>query len=201
MFYRPEDGHGLPRDPLKALVAPRPIGWISTLAADGRANLAPYSFFNMVAEDPPMVMFCSTGGKPDRAQGKDSLSNVLDSGEFAANIVPEALLAAMNLTSGAFAAGTDEFALAGLEKAPCRVIAAPRVAGAPAVLECRLWRMVDLPGAANHMVIAHVVGVHVDDAILADGRVDVTRYRPVARLGYTDYAAVAEVFAMARPKV
>ena len=200
MFYRPGiEDHGLAHNPFKALVAPRPIGWIATLDAEGRANLAPYSFFNAIADTPPMVLYSNTGEKEGGAGRKDTLANIRATGEFVANIVPFALRDAMNATSGPYPPDTDEFALAGLTPAPSRQVAPPRVAEAPAALECRLWRILDLPGKANHLVIAEVVGVHIDDAVIADGKVDVTRYQPVARLGYRDYAAVREVFQMTRP--
>lgn len=200
MFYRPGiDGHGLPHDPFKAIVAPRPIGWIATIDAEGRANLAPYSFFNAVADRPPMVMYSSNGAKPGLGEGKDSLANIRETGEFVANIVSFALRDRMNLSSGHYPAGEDEFARAGLTPLPSRVVRPPRVGAAPAALECRAWKIVELPGEANVMVIGEVVGVHIDDAMLADGRLDVTRYMPLARLGYRDYAAVREVFALDRP--
>ena len=200
MFYRPgTDDHGLPHNPFKALVSPRPIGWISSLDAEGRPNLAPYSFFNAVSDAPPMVMFSSTGGKPDQAEGKDSLANIRATGEFAVNIVSNALRDAMNASSAAAEAGVDEFALADLKTAPCNEIAPPRVAAAPAVLECRLWQVIDMPGPTNFMVLGEVVGVHIDDAVLRDGKVDVTLYQPLARLGYRDYAAVEQVFSLNRP--
>ena len=200
MFYRPGiEDHGLAHNPFKALVAPRPIGWIATLDAEGRANLAPYSFFNAIADTPPMVLYSNTGEKEGGAGRKDTLANIRATGEFVANIVPFALKDAMNATSGPYPPDTDEFALAGLTPAPSRQVAPPRVAEAPAALECRVWRILDLPGKANHLVIAEVVGVHIDDAVIADGKVDVTRYQPVARLGYRDYAAVREVFQMTRP--
>lgn len=204
MFYRPgQDGHGLPHDPFKALVSPRPIGWISTLDTAGRANLAPYSFFNAIADRPPMVMYSNTGTKtpPKSAapEGKDTLANIRATGEFVVNIVSHALRDAMNATSGPYPADTDEFDLAGLEKAPSRVIAPPRVAAAPAALECRLWRIIDLPGAANTLVLAEVVGVHIAESVLRDGQVDVTLYQPLARLGYRDYSAVEKVFPLTRP--
>lgn len=199
MFYRPgRDPHGLAHNPFKALVAPRPIGWISSLDAEGRVNLAPYSFFNAVADTPPMVMYSSTGRKPS-ADGKDTVANIRATAEFVCNIVPYALRDAMNASSGFYPAGEDEFARAGLATAPSREVAPPRVAAAPAALECRLWRVVDLPGADNHMVLGEVVGVHIDEAVLVDGKVDVTRYRPVARLGYRDYSCVESVFALVRP--
>ncbi len=200
MFYRPGlDGHGLAHNPFKALVAPRPIGWIASLDAAGRVNLAPYSFFNAVAEAPPMVAYASNGEKVGRPERKDTLANIRETGEFVANVVAFALKDAMNATSGSYAADADEFALVGLTPAPSRVVAPPRVAEAPAALECRLWRIVDLPGTANHLVIGEVVGIHIDEAAIAEGKVDVTRYQPVARLGYRDYSAVREVFQMTRP--
>ncbi len=200
MFYRPGlDGHGLPHNPFKALVAPRPIGWISTRDAAGRANLAPYSFFNAVADDPPMVMYASTGRKQGLDEGKDTLANIRATGEFVVNVVSSALRDAMNATSGPHPAGLDEFGHAGLVAAPSRVVAPPRVAAAPASLECRAWRIIDLPGPTNVLVIGEVVGIHIDDTALVDGRVDVTRYQPLARLGYRDYAAVRDVFALDRP--
>ncbi len=200
MFYRPGvDAHGLPHNPFKALVSPRPIGWISTLDASGRRNLAPYSFFNAVADDPPMLVYASTGTKTGLPEGKDTLANIREGGEFVANVVPYALRHAMNVSSGPYPAGEDEFAQAGLAAAESVVVAPPRVALAPAAFECRVWRVIDLPGAANFLVIGEVVGVHIDDAVLRDGLVDVTRYQPLARLGYRDYTAVRDVFALDRP--
>jgi flavin reductase (DIM6/NTAB) family NADH-FMN oxidoreductase RutF len=200
MFFRPGiDGHGLAHNPFKALVAPRPIGWISSLDTAGQANLAPYSFFNAVADTPPMVMYASNGRKVGRDEGKDTASNIAATGEFVCNVVPYRLRDAMNASSGPYPAAEDEFARAGLTKAPSRVVAPPRVAEAPAALECRLWRIVDLAGAANVMVIGEVVGIHVDESVIRDGRIDVTAYQPLARLGYRDYSAVQEVFALVRP--
>ena len=200
MFYRPGlDPHGLAHNPFKALVAPRPIGWISSRDAMGRVNLAPYSFFNAIADDPPMVMYSSTGRKIGLDEGKDTVANIRATGEFVANIVSYALRDAMNASSGHYPAGEDEFLRAGLTPAPSVVVGPPRVAEAPASLECRVWKVIDLPGPANVLVIGEVVGVHIADAVLAEGRVDVTRYQPLARLGYRDYAAVREVFALNRP--
>jgi flavin reductase (DIM6/NTAB) family NADH-FMN oxidoreductase RutF len=200
MFYRPGlDPHGLAHNPFKALVAPRPIGWISSLDAAGRPNLAPYSFFNAIADTPPMVMYASTGRKTGLDEGKDTVANIRATGEFVVNVVPCALRDAMNASSASLPADIDEFAHAGLIPAPSRVVAPPRVAEAPAALECRAWKVIDLPGAHNVLVIAEVVGVHIDDAVVAEGKVDVTRYAPLARLGYRDYAAVRDVFPLDRP--
>ncbi len=198
MFYRPEEGHGLPHNPFKAIVAPRPIGWISSVDEKGRVNLAPYSFFNAISDAPPMVMFSSQGVKGG-GERKDSLANIRATGEFVVNIVSRELSDKMNLSSGAYEAGVDEFEIAGLTKAPSVTVTPPRVAEAPAALECRLWRVIDLPGENNAMVIGIVTGVHIDERHLKDGLLDVTSYQPLARLGYFDYAAVEEVFSLRRP--
>jgi len=201
MFYRPtKDAHNLPHDPFKAIVSPRPIGWISTLDANGIANLAPYSFFNALADNPPMVMFSSTGKKADQDYAKDTVANVRATGEFVANIVSFDLRDAMNASAAILPKTVDEFAHAGLTKADCEVIAAPRVAEAPAALECKLFQIIDLPGVHNHMVIGEVVGVHLSDAAIHDGIFDVTKYKPLSRLGYMDYSVVTEIFKMPRPQ-
>ena len=199
MFYEPRNGHGLPHNPFNALVTPRPIGWISTRGTDGTDNLAPYSFFNAVAYVPPQVMFASTSAKPDRDGTKDSVANIRDTGVFAVNVVSYALRDAMNATSASASRETDEFALAGLDKAEARTIDCPVVAAAPAALECKLTQIVQLPGEANFVVFGEVTGIHIDDAILRDGLVDPTLYEPLSRLGYLDYARVTEVFEIWRP--
>ena len=199
MFYRPEDGHGLPHNPFNAVVAPRPIGWISTRASDGSENLAPYSFFNAVAYVPPQVMFASTSAKPDREGTKDSVANIRDTGVFCVNIVSFDLREAMNTTSGPWERETDEFALAGLERAECEAIACSRVAAAPAALECRMTQVLGLEGEANFLVLGTVVGVHLRDDCLRDGLFDLERVQPLARCGYQDYAVVRNVFSMQRP--
>ena len=199
MFYRPADGHGLPHNPFNAIVTPRPIGWISTRGADGSENLAPYSFFNAVAYTPPQVMFATTGSKDDRARGKDSLSNIEETGVFCVNIVGRENLHEMNATSGSYGREVDEFALAGLERADCETIACSRVLSAPAALECRLNTIVALLGEGNFLVLGEVTGVHMRDDCLDEGRFDVTRFHPVARLGYKDYSVVETVFELNRP--
>lgn len=199
MFYRPADGHGLPHNPFNAIVTPRPIGWISSRGAGGQDNLAPYSFFNAVAYHPPQVMFASTEPKPDRARGKDSVGNIEETGVFCVNIVEYAMLDAMNRTSGTYGRAVDEFTLAGLERAECQTIACSRVAGAPAALECRLTQVLQLAGEANFVVFGEVVGVYLRDDCVVEGRFDVTRFQPLARLGYRDYTVVREVFSLKRP--
>ena len=199
MFYEPKDGHGLPHNPFNALVTPRPIGWISTRGADGADNLAPYSFFNAVAYEPPQVMFASTSAKPDRDGTKDSVANIRDTGVFAFNIVSYALRDAMNMTSGPWDKTTDEFALAGLDKAECSTINCPRVAVSPATLECQMTQIVQLDGAANFAVFGTVTGVHMRDDCMTDGMFDVSLFSPLSRLGYRDYSRVGEVFSLQRP--
>ncbi len=200
MFYQPKNNdHGLPYNPFKALVSPRPIGWISTIDQNGVANLAPYSFFNALSDAPPMVMFASSGNKPDQARGKDSLSNIRATGEFAVNIVSYALREPMSASAASLPAEVDEFEAAGLTKAESHAISAPHVAEAPAALECKVYKIIELPGEANSMVIGRVVGVHIKDDLIVNGQVDVTRYQPLARLGYMDYANVSNVFSLQKP--
>ncbi len=191
MFYRPADGHGLPHNPFNAIVSPRPIGWIATRGPLGD-NLAPYSFFNAVAYTPPQVVFASTGVK-------DSLTALRETGVFAASIVGQAMLDAMSDTSAAFPPGTDEFIACGVAKAECVTIPCPRVAAAPATLECRVTEIVTLRGADNFLVIGEVTGVHLADDCLQDGRFDAARYNPVARMGYRDYHIVRDRFEKLRP--
>lgn len=199
MFYRPSEGHGLPHNPFNAIVTPRPIGWISTRGKDGTDNLAPYSFFNAVAYTPPQVMFASTGTKADRDGTKDSVANIRETGVFCVNIVEYAMRDAMNASSKTLPADADEFAHAGLEREACREIACARVAGAPAALECRLTQIVTLEGETNYLVLGEVVGVHMRDDCMVNGMFDVTKFQPLARLGYKDYARVDTLFSLVRP--
>lgn len=199
MFYNPATGHPLPHDPFKAIIAPRPIAWISSQDENGQVNLAPYSFFNAIADTPPLVMFSSTGSKPGEDGYKDSLRNIEQTGEFCVNIVSYALKDAMNISCGNYQHGEDEFAKAGLEKAPCKKIAPPRVAAAPASLECKLWQLITLPGRQNVMAIGAVVGVHIDDNCLSNGLFDLEKAQTLSRLGYADYAMVKDPFSLKRP--
>ncbi len=199
MFYRPADGHGLPHNPFNAIVTPRPIGWISTRGADGCDNLAPYSFFNACAYTPPQVMFSSTSSKDDRGDTKDSVAQIRETGVFCVNIVEFAMRDAMNATSAPLPAGTDEFLEAGIEKAECETIACPRVAKAPANLECRLTQIVALEGTSNFAVFGEVTGIHMRDDCLIDGIFDVLAYNPLSRMGYRDYTVVREKFSLKRP--
>lgn len=191
MFYRPEDGHGLPHNPISAIVAPRPIGWISTRGADGVDNLAPYSFFNLVAYTPPQVMFAS-------GSRKDSVGNAIDTGVFCANLVSADLAHVMNASSQSLAADVDEFAHASAHKAQCTQIDAPRVANAPASLECRTTQHIRLEGG-GYAVFGEVVGVHIHDDCMVDGYFDATKPRLLSRLGYKLYGEVRDVFELVRP--
>ena len=188
--------------PFKALVVPRPIGWISTISAAGDVNLAPFSFFNGVSDDPPCVMYCPNGTHRDGGP-KDSLRNVQETGEFVFNLCNWDLREKMNLTAEHLPRGADEMSAAGLEAVPSEKVAPPRVAAAPAAFECRYIQTVDLPagtsGRGSHVVIGEVIGIHIDESVIVDGIVDIGLLRPVARLGYMDYTVVDESFSMARP--
>lgn len=198
MFYDAiENAHGLKHDPFKALVSPRPIGWISSLDKDGRLNLAPYSYFNAVSDRPHIVMFSSSGRK-------DSIANVEDTGEFVCSLATFDLRDRMNQSSAPYPREISEFREAGLETAPSRLVKPPRVAASPVALECRYLQTIALADengvpAESWVVLGQVVGIHIDDALITDGMVDITRARPIARLGYMDYAVVDAVFAMPRP--
>jgi flavin reductase (DIM6/NTAB) family NADH-FMN oxidoreductase RutF len=193
--------HGFANDPFKAIVVPRPIGWISTLSPDGVANLAPYSYFNAFAQAPHYVAYGS--GTSRIAGRKDSVTNIQATGEFVVNLATWELREAVNASSANVAYGVDEFALAKLTKAPSRLVKAPRVAESPVALECRLFQIVDLPDdtgkVGDRLVIGRVIGIHIDDRYIHDGRVDTAALRPIARLGYSEYATVAEVWRMRRP--
>ena len=198
MYFDPRtESHGLAHSPYTALVVPRPIGWISTVSTDGVVNLAPYSFFNLVSSYPPFVMFSS-------ADRKDSQQNAEETGEFVCNLASYELKDAMNASSAPFAHGTSEPQRIGLEMAPSRQVKPPRVARTPAALECRHFKTVELYGSdgkrnRSSVVIGEVIGIYIDDRVIVDGLVDITRMRPVARLGYLDYCAVDEFFTMPRP--
>jgi flavin reductase (DIM6/NTAB) family NADH-FMN oxidoreductase RutF len=199
MFYHPMQGdHGLPFDPFKAIVAPRPIGWISSLDAEGRPNLAPYSFFNAVSARPHIVMFSSSGEK-------DSVANIEATGDFVCNLATWDLRQAMNETSAALPRGISEFDAAGLEMAPSRTVKAPRVAAAVAALECQYLksdRISDLRGDWSGCIVVYgeATGVYIDDKYIHDGRFDMSDVRTIARCGYHDYAVVDALFEMPRPK-
>ena len=198
MFYDTEsNAHGMAHDPFKAIVAPRPIGWIGTKGRDGSRNLSPYSFFNAVGDKPKMVMFSSSGRK-------DSLRNVQETGVFTASFVSRSLLDQMNASSAAVSYETDEFTLAGLTAAAGRLVDAPYVGEAVAALECRVTKVLTLPDmdgneTDSHAVFGQVVGIHIADAMIRGGRFDLASADPIMRLGYMDYAGMGPVFELKRP--
>jgi len=188
---------GLAHDPFKAIVAPRPIGWITALSAKGEVNLSPYSFFNAISSRPNLVMFSSENKK-------DAVSFIEETGEFTCSLVSGALMQQMNLTSAPLPRGESEYSHAGLEMAPSRFVKPPRVAGAPAALECKsisVQQLRDIDGndVPRWMVIGQVLGIFIDDAFLKDGRFDTAGANPIARCGYADYAEVTSVFSLQRP--
>ncbi len=198
MFYQPQDGHGLPHNPLNAIVAPRPICWVSTRGRAGD-NLAPYSFFNLTAYVPPQIMFASTSAKADRAGTKDSVAQIAETRVFCVNIADGAMRDQVNASSAALPAGTSEFAAAGIASSPCQTIDCLRVSDAAAALECRATRILRLAGEANYMVLGVVTGIHLRDDCVIDGRFDLRANGWLSRLGYKDYAVTTETFEMERP--
>lgn len=189
--YAPADGHGLRFNPFKAIVAPRPIGWISTVDAEGNVNLAPYSFFNAVSETPPVIMFSSSGRK-------DSLTNIEATGEFGYNLATAGLAEQMRISGAPFEAGIDELAKAGLTPVKGEVIAAPLVGESPASFECKLTEIRQVRDSAgektsNYMVFGEVVRVHIKTEFLTDGRFDIVKAGTLARAGYRDYTEVDRI--------
>lgn len=206
MYFNSDDPHGLPRDPYKACIVPRPIGWISTISKAGRANLAPYSFFNAIAETPRMVMLCVNGNQAD-GRLKDTLSNIVEVPEFVVNAATWDLREAMNVSCLGATQETDEFTLAGLTKGSAVNVRPPLVVESPMRLECSVHQLIELPpipdGGRNVMIIGRVDGVHIADDILVEGRVDPARYKPLGRLGYSQYVVAGvpgSVFEMRRPE-
>lgn len=200
MFYTTDTNrHGLAHDPFKAIVAPRPIGWIGSKGSDGSINLAPYSFFNAISDRPKLVMFSSAGLK-------HSQRNAIETGEFTCNFVSRNLGEKMNVSSAAVDYGVDEFALAGLTARRGELVDAPYVAEAFAVLECKVTETLvpkSLTGgdSENIMVFGQVIGIRIDETIIRDGRLDMAIARPIARMGYMDYSEGCDVFEMFRPQL
>jgi flavin reductase (DIM6/NTAB) family NADH-FMN oxidoreductase RutF len=202
MYYEPgASDHGLPFDPFKSCVVPRPIGWISTVGPGGGDNLAPYSQFQNVGFDPPIVMF--SANQTSTGQRKNSVVNAETAGEFVWNMATYKLREAVNLSSEELPHGVDEFEIARLGKADCKLVKAKRVAESPVHFECKYLQTVRLPGngimGTVDVVFGRVVAIHVDDGAIRDGRIDIASLRPLARLGYYDYTSVEQVFSMAPP--
>ena len=198
MFYETEkNDHGLARPPFKSIAVPRPIAWISTLDAEGRANLAPYSQFTNLTFDPPYILF-SANRDYDGAR-KDTTNNIELTGVFVHNMVTYDLLDKMNITAAAFEPGVDEFEAAGLTKEPSVMVKPPRVAESPIHLECKYVTTICLPGTSAvgnaDIIIGKVVGVHIkDEYILPNGKIDIEKIKPLARMGYSDYTFIEKVF-------
>ena len=203
MFYQPgKTNHGLPHDPFKSCVIPRPIGWISSLAPDGVANLAPFSQFQNLTFDPPYVMFAAN--QKVAGTRKDSAYNAEQTGEFVWNMATYDLREAVNISGMEVPADADEFYLAGVTKAPSHLIKPPRVAESPIHFECSYHSTLRLPGnkglGSVDIVIGKVLAIHIsDDVLSADGLIDVVKIRPIARLGYYDYTSIESVFRMEIP--
>jgi flavin reductase (DIM6/NTAB) family NADH-FMN oxidoreductase RutF len=206
VFYTIEEGpraRGLRHNPINALVAPRPIGWVSTVDLLGRVNLAPFSYFNLVSADPPVVLF-APNEKDDRGTAKDSLRNVRETGEFVVNIVPWELRHAMNLTSAELAHGENEYLMAGVTQAQSVLVKPPRVRESPAALECKVYQIVALPhragGRRGHAVFGEVVGVHIEDSVIENGVVSTLKIAPMARLGAFEYSGIDRIEVIPRPR-
>ena len=199
MFYEYDkrDMTRLPHDPFKAIVAPRPIGWVTSISLKGEVNLAPYSYFNGVKSRPNLVMFASEGRK-------DTVSFIAETREFVCNLATWDLREQMNATSAPLPRGVNEMQRAGLEAAPSHLVKPPRVAASPCALECKLIKIVAMETADGvpvecHVVFGQVVGVHIDDRFIVDGVLDTAAMKPIARCGYDQYAVVESVFSMIRP--
>lgn len=206
MFYDPRENlrpAPLSHNPFNALVAPRPIAWVSTIDSQANVNLAPFSYFNAVSADPPYVVV-AIGNKDDKGTPKDTLSNVRDVPEFVVNVASSELRDAINQTSKVYPRDVNEFDEAGLTQVESRLIRPPRVAEARAALECRVHQIVELPGPDNgpsrHLVVGEVVGIYIDDDVIEDGKVVANRLHQLSRLGYFEYDQVDETFTIPRPE-
>ncbi len=199
MFYETaKNDHGLPHNPFKAIVAPRPIGWISSMSSDGASNLAPYSFFNAIAANPDLVAFSSSGWK-------DSVAFIDETGEFVCNYVSENLLQGMNKSSVDAPRGNSEFEIADLPAEQSKMVRPLRVKGVPAALECKKTEIIELKdlegrNSDNFLVIGQVVGIYINDDYITEGRFDVAKAKPPTRMGYMDYQRFGEIFELPRPK-
>lgn len=197
LYYTAQEPHGLPFDPFKAIVAPRPIGWIGSCDQAGRVNLAPYSFFNAVASRPNMIAFASEGLK-------DSARNARDTREFTFSLATLPLAQKMNLSSASLEEGRNEFDFAGLTMAPSTLIRPPFVGESPAAFECRLTNFIQLQDVdgrlmEKYLIVGQVVATHIKDEFITDGRFDAVKARTIARCGYNDYATVNEQWELVRP--
>ncbi len=200
MFYEPNKKCPFKIDPFKSIVFPRPIGWISSISKNGIANLAPYSYFNSVADEPPQVMFCSNGSTA-YGKYKDSLSNILSTKEFVVNFVTSTLRNQMNISSKDFKPDEDEFFFSNLKKKKSKLVKAPSVKDSPVNLECKLVETIKLKSNSKKisiMVIGEVIGIYINNKFIKNGRVDSVSMRYIARMGYSEYTTVSSKFSLRR---
>ena len=200
MFYEPKKGSPFKIDPFKSIVFPRPIGWISSISKNGIANLAPYSYFNSVADEPPQVMFCSNGSTA-YGKYKDSLSNILSTREFVVNFATSASRNQMNISSKDFKPDEDEFILSKLKKKKSKLVRAPSVKDSPVNLECTLVKTIKLKSnlkKISTMIIGEVIGIYINNKFVKNGRIDSVSMRYIARMGYSEYTTVSSKFNLKR---
>ena len=200
MFYEPKNGNPFKIDPFKSLVFPRPIGWISSISKTGIANLAPYSYFNAVADEPPQVMFCSNGSST-HGKYKDSLSNILNTKEFVVNFATSTSRNQMNTSSREFKPDEDEFILSNLKKKKSRLVKTPSVKDSPVNLECKLVKTIKLKSNSKKistMIIGEVIGIFINNKFIKNNRVDSVAMRYIARMGYSEYTTISSKFNLKR---
>ena len=205
MFYETKtNNHGLKYNPFKSCIIPRPIAWITTISNDGIDNCAPYSFFNGVSSDPPMVMFANNGSAIDGSGPRDTFSNIKENQEFVINISTFNTKDKMNKTSARLCRNVSEIEFASLETLDSRLVKPKRLKESPINMECKLYKIIDLPGITednyNGILIGNVIGIHINDEFIKDGKVDVKKIKPLARLGYFDYSVIDDFFSIKRPK-
>ena len=200
MFYEPKKGVPFKIDPFKSLVFPRPIGWISSINKSGVANLAPYSYFNAVADDPPQIMFCANGSSV-YGKYKDSLLNILSTKEFVVNFATSTTRNQMNNTSRDFKPHEDEFVLSKLKKKVSKLVKAPSVKDSPVNLECKLIKTIKLKSISKKistMVIGEVIGIYINDKFIKNNRIDSVSMGYIARMGYNEYTRISSKFKLQR---
>ena len=205
MFYETsKNNHGLKHNPFKSCIIPRPIAWITTISNDGIDNCAPYSFFNGVSSDPPMIMFANNGSAIDGSGPRDTFSNIKENQEFVINISTFNTKDKMNKTSARLCRNVSEIEFASLETLDSRLVKPKRLKESPINMECTLYKIIDLPGITednyNGILIGKVIGIHINDEYIKDGKVDVKKIKPLARLGYFDYSVIDDFFSIKRPK-
>ncbi len=200
MFYEPKKGVPFKIDPFKSLIFPRPIGWISSVNKNGVANLAPYSYFNAVTDEPPQIMFCSNGSST-HGKYKDTLSNILHTKEFVVNFVTTVTRNQMNISSRDFKPDEDEFLLSNLKKKKSKLVKAPSVRDSPVNLECKLVKIIKLQSNSDKtstMVVGEVIGVYIKNKFIKNNRIDSVSMKYIARMGYSEYTTISSKFNLKR---